>query len=106
MNDPDDAISESVSVGNVTTTPITRTGSIAPDTDVDLYAFAVTAGQVVDFDIDTTLNGAGGLGSYLRLFNPQGQELLSTTTPRRRVKAHLGLMLTCDMRLASQAPFM
>jgi dockerin type I repeat protein/pre-peptidase len=42
---------------------------------VDLYRFTVTAGQVVDFDIDTPLNGPGGLGSFLRLFNAQGQEL-------------------------------
>src|SRR5262249_31539702 len=49
--------------------------SINPDTDVDLYRFTATAGQVVDFDIDTTLNGPGGLGSYLRLFNAQGQQL-------------------------------
>ena len=74
-NDPDDAISEAVSLGSVSTTVITRSGTISPDTDVDMFSFAVTTGQVVDFDIDTTLNGAGGLGSYLRVFNAQGQEL-------------------------------
>ena len=35
----------------------------------------VVAGQSVDFDIDTAINGPGGLGSFLRLFNSQGQEL-------------------------------
>src|SRR5438046_2883459 len=45
--------------------------------DVDMYRFTVAAGQVVDFDIDTTLNGSGGLGSYLRLFNSQGTQLAS-----------------------------
>ncbi len=74
-NDTDDAISEAVALGTASTTAITRSGTISPDTDVDMYSIAVTAGQVVDFDIDTTLNGAGGLGSYLRLFNLQGQEL-------------------------------
>ena len=74
-NDADDAISEAVALGNVSTTAITRTGTISPDTDVDMFSFGVTSGQVVDFDIDTALNGTGGLGSYLRLFNAQGQEL-------------------------------
>ena len=75
VNDPDDAISEAVSVGSVSTTTTTRSGTISPDTDVDMFSFNVTVGQVVDFDIDTNLNGTGGLGSYLRLFNAQGQEL-------------------------------
>ena len=30
---------------------------------------------MVDFDIDTALNGSGGLGSYLRLFNSAGTQL-------------------------------
>ena len=33
---------------------------------LDIYSFTVTAGQVVDFDIDTSTNGPGGLGSFLR----------------------------------------
>lgn len=74
-NDNDDAISEAVSLGAISATPVTRSGTISPDTDVDMFSFAVTTGQVVDFDIDTALNGAGGLGSYLRIFNSQGQEL-------------------------------
>ena len=36
-----------------------------PDIDVDVFRFTVTAGQTVDFDIDTTQNGAGGVNSYL-----------------------------------------
>ncbi len=40
-----------------------------------MVSFSVSAGQVVDFDIDTVLNGPGGLGSYIRLFNSQGIEL-------------------------------
>ncbi len=75
--DPDDAISEATSLGAVTTTPITTSASITPDIDVDMYRFTVTTGQIVDFDIDTVLNGPGGLGSYIRLFNSQGTELAS-----------------------------
>ena len=74
-NDPDDEISEAVAIGSVSTTPKTVTASISPNVDVDMYRFSVTANQVVDFDIDTAINGRGGLGSYLRLFNAQGQEL-------------------------------
>jgi hypothetical protein len=40
-----------------------------------MFRFTVNAGQVVDFDLDTALNGPGGLGAYLRLFNAQGQQL-------------------------------
>ncbi|MCC6511381.1 MAG: DVUA0089 family protein, partial [Pirellulaceae bacterium] len=74
-NDADDSIAESASLGSVSTTPISTSGNINPDVDVDMYRFNVVAGQVVDFDIDTVLNGTGGLGSFLRLFNAQGQEL-------------------------------
>ncbi len=73
--DADDAISEAVFLGTASTTPLTATNSITPSSDVDMYAFTVASGQVVDFDIDTTLNGAGGLGSYLALFNAQGNQL-------------------------------
>ncbi len=40
-----------------------------------MISFTVTAGQVVDFDIDTATNGATGLQSYLRLFNSSGTQL-------------------------------
>ena len=73
--DTDDSLAEAVSLGAISTTAKTVDASITPDVDVDMYRFTVTAGQVVDFDIDTTLNGSGGLGSYLRLFDAQGQEL-------------------------------
>src|SRR6266436_1535392 len=73
--DTDDAISEAILLGAITTTPVTASDSISPDTDVDMYRFSVTSGEVVDFDIDTPLNGPGGLGSYLRLFNSAGTQL-------------------------------
>ena len=75
VSDPNDALSEATPLGAVSTTPATVSASISPDTDVNMVSFSVSAGQVVDFDIDTTLNGAGGLGSYIRLFNSQGIEL-------------------------------
>ena len=45
------------------------------DVDVDLYRFSVVAGQAVDFNINTPLNGPNGLGSYLRLFNSEGTQI-------------------------------
>ncbi len=77
LPDPNDAISEAFALGAVSTTPSSVSAAISPDTDVNMVSFIVTAGQVVDFDIDTTLNGKGGLGSYVRLFNAQGVELAS-----------------------------
>ncbi len=73
--DPNDSISEAASLGAISTTPTTVSATISPDTDVNMVSFNVTAGQVVDFDIDTSLNGSGGLGSYLRLFDAQGAQL-------------------------------
>jgi len=68
--DLDDSISEAIALGAASaTTPATVSDIISPDVDVDMYKFSVTAAQVVDFDIDTVLNGPGGLGSYIRLFN-------------------------------------
>ena len=75
MADFDDSISEAFSLGPPSTTPITVSASISPDIDVNMVGFTVVAGQVVDFDIDTAPNGAGGLGSYIRLFNAQGTQL-------------------------------
>ncbi len=40
-----------------------------------MVRFTVTAGQTVDFDIDTTTNGGTGLQSYLRIFNSSGAQL-------------------------------
>ncbi len=73
--DVDDSIFEAVSLGQVSNTPVVRSGSVSPDVDVDMFRISVNAGQVVDIDIDTGANGAGGLGSYLRLFNASGQEI-------------------------------
>ena len=75
MADFDDSISEAFRLGALSTTPSIVSSSISPDTDVNMVSFTVSAGQIVDFDIDTALNGAGGLGSYVRLFNAQGTQL-------------------------------
>ncbi len=73
--DPNDSISEAASLGAITTTPATVSASLSPDTDVNMVSFNATAGQVIDFDIDTPLNGTGGLGSFVRLFDAQGTQL-------------------------------
>src|SRR5690349_9562507 len=68
--DADDIISGAIFLGAASpTAPRTANGTISPDIDVDMYRVTVTAGQTVDFDIDTTLNGPGGLGSFLRVFD-------------------------------------
>lgn len=77
LPDNDNTLTKATAVGAVSTTTKVYFASIDPDIDIDLYQFTATAGQVVDFDIDTTLNGPGGLGSYLRLFNSVGQQLAS-----------------------------
>jgi len=73
--DMNDTLAEAISLGAITTTPKTVNAAITPDTDVNIYSFTVTTGQVVDFNINTPQNGPGGLGSYLRLFDSQGQQL-------------------------------
>ncbi len=73
--DPDDSLSESTTIGPISSSPTSVSGDVSPATDVDLYRFVVSAGQTIDFDVDTLTNGGSGLGSYLRLFNGQGQQL-------------------------------
>ncbi len=90
VDDADDATPEAIQLGAVLTTPTTVSGQISPDTDVDMYSFTVTAGQVVDFDIDTTLNGNGGLQSYLRVFNGQGQQLAANDNAAAPGEASVG----------------
>ncbi|MBW8883564.1 MAG: DVUA0089 family protein, partial [Planctomycetia bacterium] len=75
LPDTDDSIAEAIPLGAISTTPVTKSDSISPDTDVDMYSFTANAGQTVDFDIDTIVNGLGGLDSNVRLFNAQGQQL-------------------------------
>src|SRR5688572_13891229 len=80
--DTNDSLAEAVNLGAVTTTGRTVSANILPDTDVNIYRFTVTTGQTVDFDIDTSANGPGGLGSFLRLFNSVGQQLASNNDGR------------------------
>ena len=70
--DSDDQISEAQNLGSLTA-PRTANGSINRGTDVDMFAFSVTSGQRVAFDID----GASGsdLDSYLRIFDSSGREV-------------------------------
>src|ERR1041384_8221497 len=69
-DDPNDQLSEGVALGPVNKTLVAR-GTISAGTNVDLFAFTVTSGQRISFDIDQT----SGLDSYIRLFNTNGAEL-------------------------------
>jgi hypothetical protein len=88
--DNDDSLSEATPLGGITNTPEIVNDSIDPDIDVDLYRFSVNAGQLVSFDIDTDANGPGGLGSFLRIFNAQGQELAFNNDARAPGESQLG----------------
>lgn len=68
-------LNTSVALGFVGATPIVRTEAIDFATDVDMHRLTVTAGQQIAFDIDTPTNGSPGLGSYLRLFDANSNEL-------------------------------
>lgn len=69
VTDPDDQVIEARTI----TTSGTVTDSISSPTDVDLYAFNVSAGQKVIFDVDRVANS--GIDSFLRLFNGSGTVL-------------------------------
>lgn len=71
-SDSDDQLSESRSLGALTTTR-TASDSINPGTDVDMFQFTVTAGQRISFDIDQLSSPA--LDSWIRVFNTSGQQL-------------------------------
>jgi len=72
--DPDDTIGEATGLGAVGASPISVTGqSIIVGTDVDMYSFTVAAGQRVAFDVDKP--AAGGLNSFLRLYDASGTAL-------------------------------
>ena len=74
-NETGGTLIDATSLGAVSTSPTSVSESISPDVDVDMFRFTITAGQVVDFDIDTAFNGPGGLGSFIRLFNSAGTQL-------------------------------
>jgi pimeloyl-ACP methyl ester carboxylesterase len=71
--DADDQLSEARPLGAMS---VDRAFSAAIDnsSDVDMFSFAVTAGQRIAFDIDRP---SGTLDSYLRLFDAAGTELAS-----------------------------
>ncbi|MFO1005723.1 MAG: DVUA0089 family protein [Planctomycetaceae bacterium] len=72
LPDPDDQISE---VAAVTPLNTTITGVLDNKLDVDLYKFTVTAGQTLQFDLDTAGLATPLLDSVLRLFNAAGNQL-------------------------------
>jgi hypothetical protein len=89
--DFDDSIPEAISLGSISPTPLSVDFAISPDTDVDIFSFIVRDGDVVDFDIDTELNGSTGLNSFLRLFDAQGQLLNSNNNAIAPSESTLGL---------------
>ena len=89
--DNDDTMDEANLLAPVSTAPQTVSDSIITDIDVDMFEFTVTAGQLVGFDIDTDLNGTGGLGSYLRLFDRQGQQLAFNNNGAAPGETELGI---------------
>lgn len=68
-NDTDDQISEAVTM----TVGATRTASISPGYDVDMFAVTVADGQKLGIDVDRT--SGSPLDSYLRLFSASGAVL-------------------------------
>lgn len=71
--DPNDQLSEAEDLGTLGEAS-DFTGSIDPETDVDLLRFTVAAGQKVTFDLDAE---DSLLDSYLRLFDADGVQIAS-----------------------------
>ena len=72
LPDPDDQISEVTAVTPLNTT---ITGVLDNRLDVDMYKFTVTAGQTLQFDLDTAGLATPLIDSVLRLFNAAGSQL-------------------------------
>ena len=70
---PDTDSNDQISEASLTSIGGSATGTISPDTDVDMYRFTVSAGQRVDFDIDRP--SGSSLDSWIRLFNSGGTQL-------------------------------
>lgn len=73
--DFDDQISEARSIRLQGDIPVSISGVIDNSRDVAMVSFNATAGQIIDFDIDTPQNGPGGLGAHIRIFNSQGVQI-------------------------------
>ena len=69
------SMSGAMDLGPVSIRTIETRESIGTRNDVDMYKIQVLAGQQIGFDIDTPDNGPPGLGSYLRIFDSQGNPL-------------------------------
>ena len=71
-SDPNDQIREAINVGSISVSGTSRTGTISPSRDVDMYEFTATTGQQIRFDLDRT---SGNLDSYIRIFDASGTQL-------------------------------
>ncbi len=75
--DSDDAMNEAIALGSAGPTPYSVSGVIDTDVDVDMFRLELRNNQTVGMDIDTVENGPGGLGSYLTLFDANGNVVAS-----------------------------
>jgi hypothetical protein len=82
--DTDDQVSEAHGLGMITQSR-TTSDTISNGTDVDLFAFSVSAGQRIAFDIDRSAT-AGLADSYIRLFNARGRNWPAVMTLRPLVR--------------------
>lgn len=65
--DGDGTLATATPLGTVTSTGVTRSGTIDPNYDFDLYSVALQVGD--------TLTVGAGFSSYLRIFNSSGNEI-------------------------------
>ena len=76
-NDPNNAIAEAVDteVGSTdSNSPVTKSGEIDSEFDVDLFKFQLQEAEGIQLDINTS-KLASDLDSYLRIFDSEGNEL-------------------------------
>lgn len=102
--DSDDAISEAITLGGAGPTPYSVDGVIDNDVDVDMFRLELRNGQSVAFDIDTAQNGPGGLGSYLTLFDANGN-VVATNNDGAAPGESLGFDAYLQLSVAVGGPY-
>ncbi len=102
--DGDDAISEAITLGGAGPTQYSVNGEIDSDVDVDMYRIDLMNNQSVAFDIDTTANGPGGLGSYLTLFDSNGN-VVAANNDGAAPGESLGFDAYLQLSVATGGPF-
>jgi hypothetical protein len=73
FNDPNDQLAEAIPLGSITRTiNVPQPATIDPSADVDMYAFTVSAGQRISFNVDCP---SALLNASLRIFDGLGNEI-------------------------------